>query len=428
MNSVVIESSALAPMPEECLLWWLHAPQVGPADGYSLEVGGWLVLKRGSVQRVEVLHGAMVVRIARIGIPRPDVAEYLGKSGTPTAEQLAAAESSGFMATVSVLGLPLHFELRVEAVLVGGARVLLTVIRGRRAVLRPGYTPRLQPISCNCVGRSGSTLVMRLLAGHPEVAVFNQYPFECHYAVHMLRTLQVLAGPGEPPLDEDIHTLMADTGALRTLPMHCRDGQPGIHSWLRREYVERTARFAMEMTDAFYAEVAAAEGKPRARYFAEKSLVWPSHPELMAELYPGSREIFLVRDPRDVVCSFSAYFDRIDSVQAALAECKPPAEMLLNRWHAQDGRGFLLRYEDLVLKPDVTLTALLRHLELDHSPALVARLLRQASPETPGVKAHMTSKGAAQSVGRWRREMKPEHIELCQRELGDVLGAFGYPV
>jgi hypothetical protein len=428
MKSVVVESNAIAPMPEECLRLWLDAPQVGAADGYSLEVAGWLVMKRGAVQRIEVLHGSTVVRTARVGIPRPDVAEYLGKSGGLTAEQFAAAESSGFMATVSVVGLPLQFELRVEAVLAGGARILLTVIRGRRAALRAGYRPRLQPISCNCVGRSGSTLLMHLLAGHPEIAVFNQYPFECHYALHMLRALQVIGAPGEPPQDADIHSLTADAGALRPLPLHCRDAQPRLHSWLRREYVERTARFTMEMTDAFYAEVAATNGKSRARYFAEKSLVCGPHHELMAELYPGSKEIFLVRDLRDVVCSFSAYFDRIDGVQAALAECKPPTELLLERWHALDGRGFLLRYEDLVLKPDATLTALLRHLELDHSPALVARLLGQVSPETSGMKTHMTSKGAAQSVGRWRREMKPEHVELCQRELGGLLGALGYAV
>ena len=92
--------------------------------------------------------------------------------------------------------------------------------------------------------------------------------------------------------------------------------------WFGREYVERLATFCQRSIDDWYTTVAETQGQSGARYFAEKHL-WPNYiPVLMRELYPAAKEVFLVRDFRDMAHSIMA-FDRKRGCPASVARTAP---------------------------------------------------------------------------------------------------------
>ena len=92
--------------------------------------------------------------------------------------------------------------------------------------------------------------------------------------------------------------------------------------------------------------------------------MWPNYiPVLMWELYPSAKEIFLVRDFRDMACSILAFdrkrgfagFGRPDGAATRSTCAMELREMALDLrkqlGHDRRDRAHLVRYEDLVLRP-----------------------------------------------------------------------------
>src|SRR4029453_13655799 len=93
-------------------------------------------------------------------------------------------------------------------------------------------------------------------------------------------------------------------GTTPPLPRRLRDAE--LTRWLHAGAVPQLAAFSQSRIEALYKDVAAGAGVPSARYFAEKYR--PDRmPALTWELYPGAREVILVRDFRDMVASMFAY-------------------------------------------------------------------------------------------------------------------------
>ena len=57
-----------------------------------------------------------------------------------------------------------------------GSRADVALISGQRRALETGYAPRLQPLLVNSFGRTGTTLLMRMLAAHPAVVTYARPP------------------------------------------------------------------------------------------------------------------------------------------------------------------------------------------------------------------------------------------------------------
>ena len=226
-------------------------------------------------------------------------------------------------------------------------------------------------------------------------------------------------------------------GRRRSTPVPVKYLDPGIQQWLGRDNVEAVADFAVRRVDEFYGEVARMQGKTDARYFTEKC--WPGAcvPQLLAELCPNSREIILVRDFRDMVCSILSFNKKLgydsfgrqlaDSDAKFIRQLRDSAVRTLEHWRERGERAHLLRYEDLILRPEPTLKAALEYLGLDSSPEVVAATLQRATALTPELQhGHSTSKDPAASIGRWRRDLDDGLKRECAEAFGDVLVQFGY--
>jgi hypothetical protein len=278
-------------------------------------------------------------------------------------------------------------------------------------------------------------LLQRLLDAHPEILVLRPHRYEQRVAGYWVEVLLALTDPSSymrqlapaGSLDQP-HWWLGDEGPTANL----RLGEP-LHRWLGSDAVVALAELCRTRIDALYREAAAEEGG-RPRYFAEKHTLRSA--ALTAELYPEAREVFLVRDFRDMVASIFA-FNRKRGVRgfgegAASGEVDYVdrlagwASALVRSFERRSAGAHLVRYEDLVLEPEETLRALLSYLGVDTQDEMIAGMRESLAAEMPELAEHGTAVDPATSVGRWRSDLDDDLKRACERSFGDALAAFGY--
>jgi hypothetical protein len=344
----------------------------------------------------------------------------------------AWSRTSGFFAPLSGLRLEPEFEVDVEVEMDDGTRARLATITGRRAPLRTGLETRIQPIGLTALGRTGSTAVTRLLASHPEIAAYRPFEYEPRVVTYWIDLLEDLSEPAAFRRQITPNGPLTDNwwvGARAPFPRRVKDD---IQGWLGGDGVEVLAAFCQSRIDGFYERVAELGDQPGAGFFVEK--LGPRTGTLLREIYPRSREIFLVRDFRDVLASIFAFNekrgfqgfgrDRAESDAEYVSEwLAASVTAFLHAWRTRSAGACLIRYEGLVREPRETLERVLRHLELEATPPTVDAML--ASLAAPEAEAHRTT-GAEHSIGRWQRDLSDEVREACETALGPALGEFGY--
>jgi Sulfotransferase family len=405
-----------------------HPCEGAECESYSVVLDGW-VLHRIARPRVELRADGELVASVPVDRRRPDVAGCY--------PDVAESELSGFSAILHTLDLPRAFELQVDVLAEGAGRATLAVVRGGRAAL-PAREDGPWPIRVTSLGRMGTTYLMLLLASHPEVLVVPPFPFETGAGAYWASVLDALARP-ESYLQQVASDQrgrfwwLGDPGF--SVETYLEPGGPA--HWLGGEGVDSLAAFAAARIQSVYQALARDMGKPRACCFAEKQTPQAHWRRPLAELFPRLREIVLVRDLRDMVCSILAFnakrghvsFQRelFSSDEDFIRAQRDPALALLQAWRA-DG-ALRVRYEELVLHPRPTLRSLLVALGLDSSEGVLDDILARApSIEPSDQQEHKTSAGPRESIGRWKRDLSRAQARLCEEALGDLLTAFGYPL
>lgn len=406
----------------------IDRPVAGDELGeWALDVRGWAVGEHGPVEAVEGRHeGNVLWQVAPV-LDRPRIAAEHPQAGTDTV---------GFYALQSVLALPPRHEIDVSALLEGGRREPIGSIVAEREPLVTSFRPRRQPILVTTFGRTGSMLMMRLLVSHPEVLPFKPHRFEQRITSYWIDALLALADPvsylrGVAP-QAGVDDRMWWLGNAGQMPWPLRD--EGVQQWLGGDAVEELAVIAQQRIDALYERIANEVGGSGEPFFAEKSNLRVS--SVATELYPEGRELFLVRDFRDMVASVFAfnrkrgvtgfgrgkaasdreYVERVGGWVASLARA----------WERRRERAHLVRYEDLLREPEQALTALLTYVGVDASATTVEAMVAGLGEDVPELREHRTTASPQSSIGRWRTDLEPELREACERAFGDALALFGY--
>jgi hypothetical protein len=86
----------------------------------------------------------------------------------------------------------------------------------------------------------------------------------------------------------------------------------------------------------------------------------------------------------------------------------------------------LLRYEDLINRPQPAVTGALRFIGADAAPATVAAMLDALASERTQREVQATTGSARESLGRWRRELDASEQALAEEVLRPQLDALGY--
>jgi hypothetical protein len=424
--------SQVVPLPySEDLLAGAHLdlPLAGtPSDTYSLTLEGWAVGRNSPAVGVVVAGPGYPELELPISVRRPDL-------GRDFAE-IEWAPNGGFRVAISSLRLPERFDLEVSIRLKGDARTPLARVIGRRRTLA-GDGAELLPIIVTTLGRTGSTLATAVLGSHPRVVAFRPYTYEARIASYWADVLSALSEPRSymQGVAGDVYGWDWWTGSRRVGAQEEMTYDPQIERFLGTTNIEQLAAFCRGRIATFYEEVSRVRNK-NPDYFVEKAGPDSSAPILLRQFYPGMREVFLTRDLRDVAASTLAYNAKRGVVSFGREEVGSDEEYirgplqrdardLLEAWRARAEDSYLLRYEDLIKWPQVTLADLFSYLSIESDEATIAETLQRA--HRPGAqKQHQTSDSAEQSIGRWKTDL-PEHLQrACDEALGDILVQFGY--
>jgi Sulfotransferase family len=318
----------------------------------------------------------------------------------------------------------------------------MTMLSERKPAPRTADGERtLQPVLVDHFSRDGSTLMMRLLATSPEIAVGSQYRHEQKYFAYLYRWAQLL-DRREWPKDLWTGDHLASLAQDDTMPLI------GPPPWLRRELLEpvpggeRISDYSFRVVWAEFSRRAVAHTREQhqapgadVRYYAEKHLnSWVVN---LGDL-PPVRLLAVLRDPRDTYVSIDAYRKKRfeagergpvlghraeDSNEAWLAHYLPRQKARL-RWinrALRDGTMPVFRYEDLVRDLPDQAHRLEEWLGVRLDPVAVAK-------DDEIRRRHATADTPESSIGRWQSEMPQELVKRLHDELGDEMKALGFDV
>ncbi len=425
--AVEISGVTLRPSDDLITAAWLDYPRTGRVDGYAFEVFGWVV-STAPVAEVEFVHEGSVIACCELKVQRPDVARKFGSSSRV-----------GFRKAIGTVGLAPAFTIGVRVVFQDGRRREIAEIRGTQQLIS-AFTPSMQPIGVTSLGRSGSTLLMRMLAEHPDIIVEERFPYETRVFSYWMHFMHVLAAPADT---SPVESFWRDPKRLPPFPYFFKDPAIGLtpreeatlDRWYATDQVEEFARVAQAAVESFYREYASTRNRTTPAFFAEKIVPAGHIRPIMRLLYPRRREIFLVRDPRDRVASALALNarrgfddfgrDLVETDEQYVGLIRTHMLSLVEMWKRRSQNDTLVRYEDLVRSPTKQIRAMLDALELDSSANIVDSMVKAGNETTANVNAHRTSPDAASSIGRWKRDLEPRLQKICDEAFDGLLDELG---
>jgi hypothetical protein len=271
------------------------------------------------------------------------------------------------------------------------------------------------PIFVVGAARSGTTLLRLMLNEHPRVSI----PAESHLLGPLLRTFGPSAVLSATQLEQAL-----------TIVEACPEWQ---RDFAHTERELRTAVGAGPMTIAqFIDRVFRLEVGPGVARWGDKTpanLHWVG-PLLTA--FPDGHVVGIVRDPRDVYLSLAPY-GWFGTSTWDIGRYIARNGASLERWRAQcpPDRFWVLRYEDLVLDTERTLTDLCARLGLPYADSMNA-FFEHAETNVQGWELEMgvhdklMRPPSPNDVGRWQREgSRRDHAEI-ESLTSSILDAFGY--
>lgn len=209
-------------------------------------------------------------------------------------------------------------------------------------------------------GRSGTTLLSRMLGQHPEVVVAP----EGFFAMNLRRRYGT--GPLAPSrVDAFVRDVLAEN-RMKTWGLSPADLQRRLRS------NGGALPYAEVCTRVYESYAHGTVGKRQARLLGDKNPHYALLVERLLETFPEARFIHLVRDPRDNVLSYRAVPFDLGDVRALAYRWRAYNTRLLRAQGLAPQRFLRIRYEDLIRGPAPVLAQVSAFLGLPYEAAMLA--------------------------------------------------------
>ena len=402
----------------------------GTTSSHALIVQAWVAGAQRVPDSFRIQHAGRTLREGPLNMPRPDVPASLGAE--------LEGVTHGFRTGVTLLGLPQELTVSIQ-VAFGDDYVELWEIDLTRQPLAGG-DEGMQPLLLTTLGRTGSSLMMRVLEAHPEVAAAPVWtgPGEMRLLMYWVDVLRTLAAPTRyfnavvPEKAGQAGWALEDSDRSLSYPLD----DEGIARSLHVDQVEFAADLARRHIASFYKEIATLSSKADPRFFAEKFLPGALVEATAVELYPGARQLVLVRDFRDMVASILAFNAKRardgflrqsgQTDEEWILSLAGSVKLLANSARLPKMPTSVVRYEDLVRTPERVLSGLLDDIGLRRDDEILARLIETVESRSSRSDAHRTVSDTEASIGRWQSDLTPSAQEACHEAFGEALAQFGY--
>lgn len=262
-------------------------------------------------------------------------------------------------------------------------------------------------------GRSGTTLLRAILDAHPDLAI----PGESHFAVSFAQRRDKFESNGTFDVDAFVRDLLRHWGFRRwELP----------EDQVRAAFAETPPADVTAAIRLAFAVYATSRGKPR---YGDKTPGFVLHVQLLADLFPESRFVHLIRDGRDVALSYldtdfgvttltdaAIYWDRFVRKGRDAGRALAP------------GRYLEVRYEDLVADVEGTTRRVCEHIELPFDASMLRYFERATELDGLSHAEHHRNILLPPTSGLrdWRNQMAQADVALFEALAGDLLTDLGY--
>ena len=262
-------------------------------------------------------------------------------------------------------------------------------------------------------GRSGSTLLMKVLSKHPQIVVRTLHPFETRAAqYYFVCSNHRRESPSyEPVLYGNVEYLPHQGADEKSRAWRVTEGSPSLDN------------HGFEFACKYYQFVAKLEGKQGVNTIAEKVVGLQVVEELLDAFGTRARAIYLFRDPRDVFLSVKAFNEKRGFL--SFGEERGDEELLLSIIHFQKAaaqsvlndpeRRLAASYENLLERRVATVTRVFEGLHLGADDDIVDKVVAEAFKQDRHFLEHSTSQSSESSVRRWITCENAEARKLFER-------------
>ncbi|ASG25091.1 sulfotransferase [Nitrospirillum viridazoti] len=284
--------------------------------------------------------------------------------------------------------------------------------------------PSPAPVLMTTMGRSGGTMVMEKMGANPDIILADVYPYETRILGYYAAAYRALISPADHANSWHPDDLVNSSLRLGFNPyFHAEqewryDTPEFMYEFFEVAAPRHLARAFRKLVSDYYERRAAIAGKKKPHYFIEKCGVDDPVRYVSRTLFPDTRELVLLRHPRDVICSQMSFWG--NDFHASLMGMATAAEamMLIKQSNRQD--TLFVRYEDIIDTPGTCGDAIAGFLGL-------ASPINFTSEGREAIRAvHATTKSATASKERWRQDLSEAQKSECKRVLGKYEEFFGY--
>lgn len=149
--------------------------------------------------------------------------------------------------------------------------------------------------------------------------------------------------------------------------------------------------------------------------------------KLLGSLFPDSKFVYIVRDPRAIYASIK---DLDWGPNSAMKLSQLWIEYVAAYFALKkidSSRVFLIKYEDLLDKPDIALKDLCEFLKLQYSESMFSNNSSFKLPKSTFSQHSLVGKALDKTrIDKWKKELNSKDIKIIEAYCGSSLDSFGY--